>query len=304
MSAITKILCPTDFSGFSNRAFDHALVWARTFGADVHLLHVVTVHNFDPFNPELGFPGQSVQEDLQRSAEAQLDQLLAHTADTAPTVTRETRTGFSPWGEILDCAGEQDADLIVMATHGYRGLGRLFLGSTAEQVLEHASCPVLLLRPDDSEKVVEPAEIGTILLPTDFSEAASAAAPLAFELAEKFGSSVTLLHCVEQEINPSYFAIGITSIFEVNDSIITVSREKMAELVPEDFDSDRINDLVVLEGSSTVKIAEYARSEGIDLIVMATHGYTGLEEVLLGSTTDRTVRRSPCPVLVTRAGIS
>ncbi len=301
MPAIRKILCPTDFSGFSNRAFEHALAWAGAFGADIHLLHVVTVHNFDPFNPELGFPETGVHEVLQRDAEAQLDRLLKKIPDPAPVVTRESRAGYSPWGEIIDCAREQEADLIVMATHGYRGLGRLFLGSTAARVLEHTPCPVLLLRPGDDEELPAPGEIGSLLLPTDFSAAADAAAPLAFDLARHFGSRITLLHCVEQEINPAYSAAGITSIFELNETILTVSRDRMAALVPGDFDPGRVDDFVVVEGQSSVEIAAYARTAGSDLIVMATHGYTGLERVLLGSTTDRTVRLSPCPVLVVRS---
>ena len=61
MAAIRKILLPTDFSGYSNRAFEHALAWATSFGADIHMLHIVTVHNFDPFNPELGFPEKVVE---------------------------------------------------------------------------------------------------------------------------------------------------------------------------------------------------------------------------------------------------
>ncbi len=300
MVMFRKILFPTDFSGYSNGVLDHTLAWAEMFGADVHMLHVVTVHNFDPFNPDLGFPEVGLDLSLHESAEKQMEEIAGYAAGRATTVTRETRTGFSPWTEIVDAAVEQEVGLIVMATHGRRGLQKLFLGSTAEKVLEHAPCPLLLLRPDEDEVPPPPGEVESILLPTDFSDEASQAAPLALDLAGQFGAKLTLFHCVEQDVPPPYYAAGITSIFELNDSILAVSREQMARLIPEDLAEKLNHDFAVREGRSARQIISYAREAAVDLIVMATHGYSGLEQALLGSTTDRVIRNTPCPVLVVR----
>ena len=302
MVAIKKILLPTDFSDFSNRAFEHAMAWAKRFGADIHMLHIVTVHNFDPFNPELGFPETGINEQLQKSAEREMDRIAGSTQqEEAPTITMETKTGFSSWSEILDTAVKIDADLIVMATHGRKGLQKLFLGSTTEKVVEHASCPVLLLRPREGEEMPEAGEVESILLPSDFSNAAGDAAPLALELARYFGAKLNLFHCVEQDVPPPYYAAGITSIFELNDDILAVSRKHLAELLT-DEDADVIeHEFIVREGRSPFEIVAFAREAAVDLIVMATHGYSGLEQALLGSTTDRVIRNTPCPLLVIRS---
>ena len=154
MAEIKKILLPTDFSGYSNRAFEHALAWAERFGADIHLLHVVTVHNFDPFNPDLGFPDAGLNDRMHASAEEELGRLTADIPDEAPTITMETKTGFSPWSEILDTAVAIDADLIVMATHGRKGLQKLFLGSTTEKVVRKSGCAVLTVRASEQKFVM------------------------------------------------------------------------------------------------------------------------------------------------------
>jgi nucleotide-binding universal stress UspA family protein len=221
-------------------------------------------------------------------------------ADREPNITRESKTGFSPWSEIIDTAVNQKADLIVMATHGRRGIEKLFLGSTAEKVLQHAPCPVLLLRPKDDEEMPEPGEVESILLPTDFSDAAAEAAPLALELVGHFGAKLDLFHCVEQEVPPPYYAAGITSVFELNEDILSVSRQQLAKLLPDELEDEIEHDFVIVEGRSANEITAYAEEAAIDLIVMATHGYSGLEQAMVGSTTDRVIRHTPCPVLVVR----
>ncbi|MFC1499397.1 universal stress protein [Candidatus Zixiibacteriota bacterium] len=301
MAAIRNILLPTDFSGYSNRAFEHALAWATSFGADIHMLHIVTVHNFDPFNPELGFPEQGMNEHMRESSENAMNKIAGSMQAEAPTITMETRTGFSPWNEILDTAARLDVDMIVMATHGRKGLQKLFLGSTTEKVVEHASCPVLLLRPRENEEMPEAGDIASILLPSDFSDEAGDAAPVALELARHFGAKLNLFHCVEQDVPPPYYAAGITSIFELNEDILAVSRKHLAELLTDDEADVIDHEFIVREGRSPFEIVAFAREAAVDLIVMATHGYSGFEQALLGSTTDRVIRNAPCPLLVIRS---
>jgi nucleotide-binding universal stress UspA family protein len=301
MSTFSRILFPTDFSEFSNQAMETALAWARRFGADVHMLHVVTVHNYDPFNPDMGFPEVNIAGSLQSAAERQMAQFADETASAGPTITREIRTGFSPWNEIATSAADQEADLIIMATHGRKGLEKLFLGSTAEKVVEHTPCPVLLLRPGDQDGVVPPEQIESIVFPTDFSEAAGDAAPLAFELAKELGARLTIFHCVEQDVPPPYYAAGITSIFELNDEVLSMARQQMATLLPDSLAEELEHDFVIREGRSAQQLVEYASESAADLVIMATHGYSGLEQAMLGSTTDRVMRNTPCPLLVVRS---
>jgi nucleotide-binding universal stress UspA family protein len=228
-------------------------------------------------------------------------QFADETASAGPTITREIRTGFSPWNEIATSAADQEADLIIMATHGRKGLEKLFLGSTAEKVVEHTPCPVLLLRPGDQDAVVPPEQIESIVFPTDFSEAAGDAAPLAFELAKELGARLTIFHCVEQDVPPPYYAAGITSIFELNDEVLSMARQQMATLLPDSLAEELEHDFVIREGRSAQQLVEYASESAADLVIMATHGYSGLEQAMLGSTTDRVMRNTPCPLLVVRS---
>ncbi|MFO7768435.1 MAG: universal stress protein, partial [bacterium] len=269
MPAISKILFPTDFSTYSNSAMEHAVAWANRFGASVHMLHVVTMHSYDPFNPDLGFPEVALDETLRETAEEHLEELAEEAGrGPGPAITQEIRTGFSSWHEIMDAAEEQSADLIVMATRGRKGLEKVFLGSTAEKVVEHAECPVLLLRPREEEGMPPAEEIHRIMLPSDFSTAASQAAPVAVELAQKTGASLALFHCVEQDVPPPYYAAGVTSIFDLNDDVLSMARERLAELLPEEYQEEVEHEFVVREGRSAQEIVSYARESATDLIVM------------------------------------
>lgn len=298
MKTFSKILIPTDFSEHSNRAMEYAAALAREFGASIHMLHVMTVHNYDPFNPDLGFPEVAVDPTVAEMVERHLREMLG---EAEPEITREVRSGFSPWHEITQCAADIGCDLIVMATHGRKGLEKLFLGSTAEKVVEHTPCPVLLLRPDEEDNP-EPGAIHSILLPTDLSEESAEAAPLALRLADYFGAHLTIFHCVEQDVPPPYLAAGITSIFRLNEEILGRTREQLAKLITDEAAEELEHDFVIREGRSASEIVSFAREAAVDLIVMATHGYSGLEQALLGSTTDRVIRNTPCPVLVIRSG--
>ncbi len=140
MLPIRTILHPTDFSERSNYAFQTACALARTYGAQLFVLHVgqqpviVPVEGVGPFEPERY--QEQLTENL-RNLQAQIPQLHV-----------ETRLVIAarPAAEILRAAQEIRCDLIVMGTHGRTGLGRLLLGSVAEEVLRRASCPVLTVK--------------------------------------------------------------------------------------------------------------------------------------------------------------
>jgi len=139
MLPIHTILHPTDFSDHSTHAFQLACALTRDYNARLVVLHVVvppTViygEGILPPDPEL----------LRREAQEQLAHLLAPQAN----VRAERRLAEGdPAAEVLSAAEEIGADLIVMGTHGRTGLGRLLMGSVAEEVMRHAPCPVLTTR--------------------------------------------------------------------------------------------------------------------------------------------------------------
>lgn len=144
-------------------------------------------------------------------------------------------------------------------------------------------------------------EIRQILAPTDFSEYSKEAVAYAFELAQKFGAKLLLLHVIEM---PAYPVEGFVPPSIGSTLIEDLERQAWADLAQ--VLSEAQNDKVALTRQVVVgipyrKIVEVAAAEKVDLIVMATHGRTGLGHLLIGSVAERVVRTAPCPVLTIRA---
>lgn len=135
-----------------------------------------------------------------------------------------------------------------------------------------------------------------ILLPIDFSKNARQALCYAIPLAAQFGAHITLLHVVAPVIYPTEMAIVV-----MNEKItVNASRRHLAEFVGKFIPEKLLGKIIVRGGQPYFEIAEAAREMKADLIVLTTHGYTGIQRVLLGGTAERIVRHAPCPVLTIR----
>jgi nucleotide-binding universal stress UspA family protein len=141
---LKKILVPVDFSECSTKALQYAIPLAKQFDAELTLLHVVQPY---PAVPEM-YP---VSAESGRDADKELEVLQRTTCDAVASQTC-LRVG-TPHLEIVRAAKELGADLIVISTHGHTGLAHVFLGSTAERVVRHAGCPVLVVREREHEFV-------------------------------------------------------------------------------------------------------------------------------------------------------
>jgi len=141
--------------------------------------------------------------------------------------------------------------------------------------------------------------IKSILVPLDFSTPSKEALGYAVAVARQFKAKLTLLHVVEPVATPD-FAASFPLVLET-DKLMAVRRNDLdhamkAARVPRGI----VEKVLVRFGRSFNEIADAAKSRKVDLIIMSTHGYTGLKHALLGSTTERVVRHAPCPVLVVR----
>lgn len=146
-------------------------------------------------------------------------------------------------------------------------------------------------------------KLDRILVPTDFSEHSERAAVYARELAKRYGARVVCLHVSEIPADllatNAYFMTGpseqfIDQVREESKQSLDSFAEKHLEGVP--------SETMFLEGRPFLEIVNYAREEPIDLIVIATHGRTGLKHVLFGSVAEKVIRQAPCPVLVVKEG--
>jgi nucleotide-binding universal stress UspA family protein len=153
MIDLHRILVPTDFSKSSSNALLYGAEFARRFGAELYLLHVV--QDLALFIPEavmLAPPLMPPVEQFVSAARAALDRAVQELAMSDVTILPEVAEG-TPFEEIIRCARAKDIDLIVMGTHGHTGLAHLFLGSVAEKVVRRAPCPVLTVRHPEHEFV-------------------------------------------------------------------------------------------------------------------------------------------------------
>jgi nucleotide-binding universal stress UspA family protein len=148
---LKQILVPIDFSDSSHKALRYAVPVAERFGAQLILLHVLETSLVPA---ELGFVPSAVKRAGTATVEAALEQLAHRTEQAMGThFTRQAtvRSG-TPWQEITAAAKELDVDLIIVSTHGYTGIKHILMGSTAERVVQHAPCPVLVVHEREHER--------------------------------------------------------------------------------------------------------------------------------------------------------
>jgi nucleotide-binding universal stress UspA family protein len=143
---IRRILAPTDFSELSKPGLQSALELAQAFGARLLLLHVVEPPPYPVEGIVPSHLGATLLDDLERQASSDLDQMLPEAQRSKVDVARRVVVGI-PYRKIVEVAGEEQTDLIVMTTHGRTGFGHLVMGSVAEKIVRTAPCPVLTIRP-------------------------------------------------------------------------------------------------------------------------------------------------------------
>jgi nucleotide-binding universal stress UspA family protein len=143
-------------------------------------------------------------------------------------------------------------------------------------------------------------EIRRILAPTDFSEPSKQAVAYAYELAERFGAKLLLLHVVELPAYPVEIFLPAAGGTTLLDDLEQQARIDLAQLRPEAEDGKVEVTCQVVVGTPYYKILEVAAADKADVIVMATHGRTGLSHLVMGSVAERVVRMAPCPVLTIR----
>jgi universal stress protein A len=145
------ILVPMDFSAAAGKALTYAEAFASTFGAKLTLLHVL-----EPMvlPSEFGYSYVPTPEEESRQLEALKKKLNAAAAalETEASTRCEVRIG-RPWQEIVEAAREGDVDLLIITTHGRTGLKHVLMGSVAEKIVRHATCPVLVVRPEEKDFV-------------------------------------------------------------------------------------------------------------------------------------------------------
>ncbi len=291
------ILVATDFSDTAAVAVDWAAELARQQEAHIELVHAVTMPlsqpGFVPVGPQLS-------EEVRQAALDRLRQTAATLTGRGIAVEIWLGVG-TPAQVILERADKITPEIIVVGTRGLSGLKHVLLGSTAQRVVQGASCPVLSVHPDDlgRHRVIR-----SILVPTDFSDHAERAIHAALRILAPLERSedtarLTLIHAFNLPIEYTAYGPIPTSIHFLRDTGLDAER-RLQEAVEGLAREGLTVDWVAREGDPAAVVAQEAEARGVDLIAMGTHGRSGLAHLFLGSTAERVVQHSPCPVLTVR----
>jgi nucleotide-binding universal stress UspA family protein len=202
----------------------------------------------------------------------------------------------APAERVLAYLEDEDIDLLVMGTHGRRGLSRALLGSVTEELVRQAPCPVFVVRSDEEVRSQQHA-IRRVLVPIDFSAASKGAIEHATEIAQTYGAEIHLLHVVEEVVYPSTYGLG--DAYFPTQNVIRKVEETLAGMAREEIGYEHVTVSTVV-GYAPLSIIDFVQNNEIDLVVIATHGRSGFDRMLLGSVAERVIRRAPVPVLVVK----
>jgi nucleotide-binding universal stress UspA family protein len=195
---------------------------------------------------------------------------------------------------------EKDIDLVISATRGRSGLKRLILGSVTERLMLTLPCPLLVLRSPEYEFLSAPdrkIKLKKILVGCDFSPDSGQALNHALSLAQEFQAELHLVNVIELPAQPNLLKGETSATEEIQEDYRNLLSRKLKDMVPEEARNWCSPQTSLLEGHPYEELVKYAESNDIDMIVMGVRGHGLVKTLFLGSTTDRVVRRSPCPVL-------
>ncbi len=295
MLHVHRILHPTDFSPCSDHALVQAVRLARHFGAELHVLHVTAPGGPPPAWSELPAPGEGPPlpaEPVEAAWPATVEAL-------APgRVVKARRQAAAPAAAILEYAAEQEIDLVVMGTHGRRGLDRMLIGSVAEQVVREAQAPVMTVHAGDD--LPDPGAAGRILVGIDLGPSSRHTLRYARELALAQGASLEVLY-VYDEGSMAYLS-GYEPMILMPDTQAKIAaiQEALKALVTEVVGEGKPVDVHIRPGDAAHTLAHHAAERGCAMLVVGSHGHTDLRSRLLGSVAEKVVRMGHVPVCTVR----
>lgn len=291
---LKNILFATDFSVAAHAALPYALAMARHYGSMLHAVHVISELDLLLRPEPTSFSTyEAVLGDETRIALQKIRDLIPELNDMANDV--QVCRG-KVWDAISQNVSENRVDLIVVGTHGRTGVGKLLIGSVAEEILRQSPCPVLTVGPKARGRVKEEldetgkntrwadVQFKQILFATDFTPASVAAASYAVSLAEEFEARLGLLHVIDPlQPTPSELV-----------------RQRLEALVPQEAELWCAAESIVKYGVPAEEILRGASERNADLVVLgvrAAKDHVGIATHFPWSTAHRVITGSACPVL-------
>lgn len=299
MFPFRNILFPTDLTPHARAALKYAAAFARSGGGRVVLFSVQSAQV--PLNL-LTLPERIPEEQeniwlLQLRTEVKdlLEDPLFAGLEVEPVIV-----AGEPAPEIARAVREYEIDLVTVVTHGRKGLTRALWGSTAEEIIAEAPCPVLTIRPPQHDFVEycgsrSEVRLNRVLLATNFRPSSSAATQVATQLASETGAELHAVYAIGdyfEQVSVMFPEGGLTALKRLRSYV----EKRMAQLSREDGARAITH---IAEGRPYAEIVRLAAEKDVDLIVIGTNVHASLfgGTPVLGSEIERVVRNAPCPVL-------
>ena len=319
-----KIMCAIDFSDFTSEVLVYSIALCKKFHAKLFLVHIVADVNITLAHSNLVIDRELLQDEHNSEAQEFLENLVKDV-----TIEHEIVISVGdPADKISRLALQKNIDMVITATHGKSGIKRLLIGSVTEELIKTINCPLLVLCTQELEYIPldnYEMKLKKILVGCDFSPDSKLAFDYGLSLAQEFQAELYLTHVIKPtehiELKSSdyinvlprdYVNWRSQDYFEIQQKVTEKNREEHKKLrdrlerqlhhmLPEECQSWCTPHTSLLNGEPYKELIEYAKDQGIDMIVLGIRGHTLWEKLMVGSTTDRIIRHAPCPVLAVRA---
>jgi len=299
--SVKNVLSATDFSSTSEASLPYATAICRRFGSTLHMVHVLSETSLLMMTGGVDYVSMgTIYEDAYAEAKERLDQISGHIEGLPHR--NYVRHG-QVWKSLRGIIAENEVELIVVGTHGRTGLGKLLLGSVAEDILRHAPCPVLTVGPKVSGRAKLPEfttrgrdlapaelELRQILFATNFASNASPVAQDAASLAEEFRARLTLMHVMED-----YTRLGSDQA-PIEESLL-----RLRDLIPKKAQLQYIPETLLDFGRAPERILKAAAEREADMIILGARSAPEIGTTHLPwSTAHHVIAQARCPVLTIR----
>ncbi len=321
-----KIMCAVDFSNFSHLILSYGRALAAEFHARLYVCHVLHDMVMLSSHGQAYITSEKVAKERLDDTKARLENLVREQGIDAKTLVLQGHAA----DELTQIAQEKDIDLVIAATHGGSGIKRFLIGSVTDRLVKTLTCPLLVLHAQEDHPSfpnVFRVPLGRILVGCDFSPESDLAFEYGLSLAQEFQAELHLVHVIKPE---KHIELATTDYMKIQEGdylgwtrsefltlqqkttddecerrsrLLSRIERQLSHMVPEESRNWCTPVINLLEGQAYAELITYAELKKVDMMVLGIHGHSLLEQFLVGSTTDRVISRSVCPVLAVRKRI-
>jgi nucleotide-binding universal stress UspA family protein len=283
---LKNILFATDFSPVSDKASSYAVALAQKYGSKIYVTHILP----EP-QPGVAHPDEISRRDEQIRSEAERCLADFRSRDLFKRVSHEE---ILLQGDIVETLNatlpQKEIDLVVVGTHGRSGISELIMGSVAERIFRHVTCPVLTVGPRCEFAETHTINIERVLLATDLAHGAHAL-PYALSLAEENDAHLLMLHVIQG-----------TVMFEdvVPDEWSDKAKKNLREMLPANLELKYEPTFLTAVGTAAEEIVNVAVDERADIIVMGVHTGRSSASHVPWAIAHQVIGNAPCPVLTVK----